>query len=122
LFKRPQGANVAGVKRSEVVISIVASLVAVLAVDLFPVAALVILTVVLLVGIGNRVIVAVLVPAIACSLVLALLALATVRCDPAMQDCTLGGPTLALLGWLVFVMLVGAVATVRLVARSRRTA
>jgi hypothetical protein len=108
-----------GVKLTELVISLAVGLVAALAIDFFPVLALIVLTAVLLVGVARRVVVAVLAPAIACLVFLVLLGLALMRCDPALQDCTVEGPTLVLSVWLASVVVVGAAATVLFVARSR---
>ncbi len=92
-----------------------------MAIDLFGVMALIVVTLLLVLGIRSRALTAVLAPAIACSLVLTLAVLATMDCDTAVQDCTLETPILVLFGWLALVVVIGAVATLRLVARSRPT-
>jgi hypothetical protein len=107
------------VKLRELVISLAVGLVAALAIDFFPVLALIVLTAVLVVGVARRAVVAVLVPAIACLVFLVLLGLAVMRCDSALQECTVEGPTLILFVWLGLVAVVGAAATLRFAAWSR---
>ncbi len=110
-----------GVSTSTILLSIVAGLVLALAIDLFGVAGLIVVTLLLVLGIRSRALTAVLAPAIASAVILAFSVIATTHCDPAIQDCTVGTPMLVLFGWLVLVMVVGVVATLRLVPRPRPT-
>jgi hypothetical protein len=107
------------VKRAEVLFGVLIGLVAVLGIDFYPVPALVALTLLLLLGVARRAVVAVLVPAIACSVFIVLWVLAVMRCDPALQNCTVEGPGLMLFVWVAMVAVVGAAATLRFAARSR---
>jgi hypothetical protein len=107
------------VKPPEIAFSIVIGAVVALGLDFFPVLALIVVTLLLLLGIALRAPVVVFACAIGSGVFLALLSLATMRCDPAIQDCTVEGPTLILFAWLALVAVVGAAATLRLAARSR---
>jgi hypothetical protein len=107
------------VKPSEILVSFVAGLVGALGIDLFGTPGLIVVTVLLILGIVFRVGVAVLACAIACAVVLALWALAMMRCDPTIGDCTPDAPLLVMFGWLALVLVVGVAATLRLVVRSR---
>jgi hypothetical protein len=107
------------VKRAEVLFGVVIGLVAVLGIDFYPVPALVALTLLLLLGVARRAVVAVFVPAVACSVFVFLWVLAVTRCDPVLQDCSVEGPGLILFAWVATVAVVGATATLRFAARSR---
>ena len=104
---------------TSILLSILTGLVGALALDLWPVPALIVVTVLLIVGIATRAATAVLATAIASAVILALWILASTRCDPAIQDCTLEAPELILFGWLALLLVGGLAATLRLVARSR---
>lgn len=107
------------VKPSEIVVSILAGLLAALGIDLFGVLALIVVTILLVVGIALRARVVVLACAIASGAILALWALATTRCDPTIGNCALETPLLVGLVWVALVGVVGLAATLLLVARSR---
>lgn len=109
-----------GMKPLETAAAIVGGLAGTLAIDLFGAPGLIVLTVVLILGIARRATIVVLGCAIACGGVLALWLLATGRCDPTIQNCTLETPALLMLGWLALGLAIGAGATWILVARSRR--
>jgi hypothetical protein len=91
--------------------------------DLFGFPAIIVVTLVLVLGLLSRTVAALLAPAIASALILVLGILAVTRnCDPAIQDCTVGTPLLVMFVWLVLVTVIGVAATLRLIARSRRPA
>ncbi|MEP7360691.1 MAG: hypothetical protein ABI744_03840 [Chloroflexota bacterium] len=103
----------------EIVVSIVAGLVFALGIDLFGFPGLIAVTVVLIAGIARRASVVVLASAIACGAVLALWVLATLRCDPSIQDCGVSTVQVVLFVWLALGLVIGAVTTLLLGARSR---
>jgi hypothetical protein len=107
------------VKRSEVAAGIVAGVAGTFVLDLFLVPALVILTVVLILGVAFRAPALVLACAISCGLMVALWILAIARCDQTLQDCTVSPLSIAILSWLAAGLVVGVVATWTLSARSR---
>jgi hypothetical protein len=116
---RSNEVRVIAVRPSKLLLAILAGLVLALAIDLFGTPGLVVVTLLLVLGIALRAVVAVVAPAIACSAVLVLSVLATMGCDSAIQDCTVETPTLVLFGWLVLVVVIAAIETQRLVAHSR---
>jgi hypothetical protein len=99
--------------------SVVAGLAGALAIDLFGVPALILVTLGLVVAIAIKAATLTFATAVAAAAFLALWVLATTRCDQTIQDCSLETPTLVLFGWLALVAVVGFAATFRLVARSR---
>jgi len=106
-------------KPLDIAAAILIGLAGALAIDLFGAPGLIVLTVFLIVGIALRATFVVLACAVACGGVLALWLLATVRCDPTINDCAIGTPMLVMFGWLATGVLTGGAATWILGSRSR---
>lgn len=107
-------------KRLELVAGLVVGLVATLAIDLFGVLGLIVVTVLLIVSIAMRAPALVLACAISCGAILVLWALAIQRCTPtASHSCAIEGPLLVMFSWLAAVLVIGLAATWTLRSRSR---